>query len=146
MRLTFLPFTVCTKFLCSVTLCNTSFLTRSVNWSSPSFFSTTFRNFPNISDLLSQVSRFQHHMNLYYKYNTLLVSSLHVGPNMLVKRATWCAVNSAWTGLGSNPILHVKRPATKGLSHCTITAVPSFISLIAHRMCHHVGTDLSSGV
>jgi hypothetical protein len=31
------------------------------NWSSPSLSSTTFQNFTGISDLLSEVSNFQHH-------------------------------------------------------------------------------------
>ena len=31
------------------------------NWSSLSFSNTTFQNFPGISDLLSEVSKFQHH-------------------------------------------------------------------------------------
>jgi len=31
------------------------------------FSSTTFRNFPGISDLLSEVFRFQHHKMLYHK-------------------------------------------------------------------------------
>ena len=31
------------------------------NWSSPSFYSTTLRNLPGILDLLSKLSKFQHH-------------------------------------------------------------------------------------
>jgi hypothetical protein len=44
-----------------LTLCNTfSFLTRSVQMISLSFSSTTLQNFPDISDLLFEVSKFQH--------------------------------------------------------------------------------------
>ena len=42
------------------------------NLSSPSFSSTTFQKFPGISDLLSEVSKFQHNTNLCSKYSTLL--------------------------------------------------------------------------
>jgi hypothetical protein len=38
------------------------------NWSSPSFYSTTFQNFPGISELLSEVSKFQHHTQLCSKF------------------------------------------------------------------------------
>ena len=46
------------------------------NWSSPSFSSTTFENFPGISDLLFEVSSFQHHKMLCSKCSTSLASSL----------------------------------------------------------------------
>jgi hypothetical protein len=49
------------------------------NWS-PSFYSTTFQNFPDISDLLFELSEFQHHMKLYSKCSILLVTSLNVSP------------------------------------------------------------------
>jgi hypothetical protein len=45
------------------------------NISSPSFPSTTFQNFPGTSDLLSEVSKLQHHTKLCTKYSTALVSS-----------------------------------------------------------------------
>jgi hypothetical protein len=48
-------------FLCSLTLSNTpSFLTLIYNWSFPSSSSTTFRDFPGVSDLLPEASKFQH--------------------------------------------------------------------------------------
>jgi hypothetical protein len=50
------------------------------NWSSPSFSSTTFQNFPGIYDILPEVSKFQHHTRLCSKRSTLLVSSLIVCP------------------------------------------------------------------
>ena len=48
------------------------------NISSPSFSSTTFQNFPGTSDLLSEVSKFQHHTKLCTKHSTTLVSSLKI--------------------------------------------------------------------
>jgi hypothetical protein len=45
-----------------LTLCNSSHFSHDrSNWSSPSFYSTTFHNFPGIFDLLSEVSKFQRH-------------------------------------------------------------------------------------
>ena len=41
--------------------------------------------FPGISDLLSEVSRFQHHTKMGPKCITLLFSSLNLSPNLLVK-------------------------------------------------------------
>ena len=56
-QLTFLFLISCRIFLCSLTLSNTSsFLTWSVQLSSLSFSSTTFQNFPGISDLLPEES------------------------------------------------------------------------------------------
>ena len=64
-QLTFLHFTVCRIFLCSLTVCNTSsFLTRS----SPAFYSTTFQNFPVLSYLLYKMSKFQHITQLCSKH------------------------------------------------------------------------------
>ena len=58
-------------FLSSLTLCNTSsFFMDRCSWSSPSFSSTTFQNFPCIPDLLSGVSKFYHHTKLYSKCMT----------------------------------------------------------------------------
>jgi len=76
-QLVFLLFIVCRIFIPSLILCNTSsYLTWSSNWS-PSFCSTAFQNFPGISDLLSEVSKFQHHTKLCSKCNTLLDPSLN---------------------------------------------------------------------
>ena len=48
----------CRIFLCSLTLSNTSSFSHDwSNWSSPSFSSTTFQNFPGISDLLPETSK-----------------------------------------------------------------------------------------
>jgi hypothetical protein len=48
------------------------------NWSSPSFSNARFQNFPRISDLLSEVSKFQHHIKLCSKCSTSLACSLHL--------------------------------------------------------------------
>ena len=50
------------------------------NWYSPSFCSTTFQNFHDISDLLSEVFKFQHHAKLCSKCSTFLDSTLHLCP------------------------------------------------------------------
>ena len=42
------------------------------NWSFPSSSSTTFKNFPGVSDLLTEASKFQHHIKLCSKCSTLL--------------------------------------------------------------------------
>jgi hypothetical protein len=81
-QLAFLLFIVCMIFLSSSTLCNTvrlHFSRDQSNWS-PFFSSTTFQNFPDTSDLLSEVSTFQHHIKLHSKCSTLLVSSLNLSP------------------------------------------------------------------
>ena len=56
------------------------------NWSSLSFSSTTFQNYPGISDRVSGVPKFQHHTKLYSKCSTVLVSSLHLTPLCRCKR------------------------------------------------------------
>ena len=78
-QLAFLLFGVCRMFLSSLTVRNTSsFFTQSVQLCSPSFPSTTFQNFPGISHLLSEMSKFQHHTVLCTKCSTCLVSSLNL--------------------------------------------------------------------
>ena len=47
------------------------------NWTSPSFSSTTFQNFPGISDLLSEMSKVQHHTKLCSKCSISLASYLN---------------------------------------------------------------------
>jgi hypothetical protein len=42
--------------------------------------STTFKNFPAISGLLSEVPKFQHRLKVYSKFSNVLVSSLHLSP------------------------------------------------------------------
>jgi hypothetical protein len=48
------------------------------------FSRTTFQNFPGISDLLSEVTKFQHHTKLCSKYSSLLVSSLTVSLRIML--------------------------------------------------------------
>ena len=61
------------------------------NWSFPSFSSTTFQNFPVISDLLSQLPKFQQHTNICSKCSSLLVSSFIFSP------ICWWRESSYWT-------------------------------------------------
>jgi len=48
------------------------------NWSSPPFSVTTFENFPDISDLLSDLSKFQHHTKLCSRCSNLLESFVNL--------------------------------------------------------------------
>jgi len=65
-------------FLSSLTPCNSaSFFTQVVQLI---LSSTTFQNFPRISDLISDVCKFQHHTKLCSKCSILLVSSLNLSP------------------------------------------------------------------
>jgi hypothetical protein len=73
------------------------------NWSSPSFSSTTFQNFPDIYDLFSEVSKFRHHTKPCSKCSTLLVSSLSLSPFCWWKEpSTLCigAQKSEWRHWG----------------------------------------------
>ena len=66
----------CRIFLCSLTLSNTPYFSHDQsNWSFPSSSSTTFQNFPGVSDLLPEASKFQHHIKLCSKRSTSLASS-----------------------------------------------------------------------
>ena len=80
-QLAFLLFTVCIysspPWLC-VTLPH--FSHDLSNWSSPSFSSTIFQNFPRIADLLYEVSKIQLHTMLCSKCSTSLVSPLNLSP------------------------------------------------------------------
>jgi hypothetical protein len=63
-------------FLSSLTFYNTSsFLTRSVQLIFSILLQHYFKNFPGISDLFSEVSKFHHHTKLHSKCNFLLVPS-----------------------------------------------------------------------
>jgi len=56
--------------LSSLTLCDTYFSHDRSHYSSPSFYSTKFQNFPGISDMPCEVSKFQHHTKLCCKCST----------------------------------------------------------------------------
>ena len=73
-QLSVLIFTVCKISLSLLTPCNIlfNFSHDQPNWSSPSFSSTSFQNFPGISYLLSEQSSFQHHSKLCSKHNICL--------------------------------------------------------------------------
>jgi len=69
--------TECRIFPSCLTLSNaSSFLTRWVQM----IFSILLQHFPGISDLLSTVSKFQHHTELYSNCSILLASSLNFSP------------------------------------------------------------------
>ena len=88
---TFLLFTVCGTFLSTLTLrIISSLLIRSVKVISPILLQHHIQNFPGISDLLSELFRFQHHTKLCSKCNTLLVSSLHLSPICRWKESSSC--------------------------------------------------------
>ena len=74
-QLTFCLLISCRIFLCSLTLILLHFSHGQSKWSFPSFSSTTFRNFPDVSDLLLEASKFQHHIKLCSKCSTSLASS-----------------------------------------------------------------------
>jgi len=77
-QLDFLLFTVCTILVSPLTIYNiSSFLTRLVQLMSPSF-SSTFQNFPGISDLLSELSNSQPQTKLCSTRSNLLTSSIHI--------------------------------------------------------------------
>ena len=64
-------------FFSSFALCETSFLTWLVQLI---FSSTTFQKLSNISDLLSEASKFQHHTKLCSSCSNLLAASLNISP------------------------------------------------------------------
>jgi hypothetical protein len=63
-----LLFMVCMILLSFLTLCSTYFLSDRTNWLPPHISRTTFQNFPGISDLLSKLSKFQHHTKFVLKF------------------------------------------------------------------------------
>jgi len=79
-QLAFLLYIACGTFLSSLTPCNTlNFSHDRYSWS-PSFSSNTFQNFPGISRLLSQVSKFQCDTKLCFIHSTSLISSPRLSP------------------------------------------------------------------
>jgi len=66
-RLPFLYFILCRIFPSSLTLCKTLFSHERSKWFYTSFSRNTFQNFPVISDLLFEVSKFQRHINVCSK-------------------------------------------------------------------------------
>jgi len=78
----------CRIFLCSLTLTLLHFSHDRSNWSSPSFSSTTFHNFPGISDLLSEASKFQHHTKPCSKCSILLVY-IYIYIYIYIRRSQW---------------------------------------------------------
>ena len=72
------------------TLCNTSFLTQSVQLIFSIFFCTTFQSFSPIFDLLSEVSKSQYHTKLCSKCSILLISFLYLIPICWLKEPSPC--------------------------------------------------------
>ena len=70
----FLLFTVCRIFPSFLALCSTSSFLTLLVWRSQYLSSTLFQNFPSISFLLPEVSKFQRHTKLCPKCCTLLVN------------------------------------------------------------------------
>ena len=75
----------CRIFLCSLTLSNLHFSHDRSNWSSPSFSSTTFQNFPGVSDLLPEASKFQHHIKLCSKCKTIICQNSIIRTSALLQ-------------------------------------------------------------
>jgi hypothetical protein len=92
-QLDFFPFIVCRIAYPPPFFVLLHFSHEPSNWSSPSLSSTTFQNFPGISELLSAVSKFQHHIQLWSKCSTVLVSSLNLRP------VCWWKEPSCWIPL-----------------------------------------------
>ena len=94
-------FILCRIFLSSSTLRSIHLSHVLSSWSSPSFSSTTFENFSVVSDLISEVSKFQHHSKVCSTFRTSLVSSLNLNP--IFRRKAFLLLNATILYL----ILHV---------------------------------------
>jgi hypothetical protein len=85
----FILFSECMIFLSYLTLCNSSFLTWSVQLISPYFSNTTFQNCPGPPHLLPEVSKFRHHIKLCYKCGTISASHLNSLPQINIFLRRW---------------------------------------------------------
>jgi hypothetical protein len=65
----------------------------------------TFRNFPGISDLLSKVSKFQHHTKPFSKCSALLVSTVKLSPMCWRKRVSYLLNAALWRIAMRNAVL-----------------------------------------
>jgi len=84
-------------FLSSLTLYNTSFLTRSYSWSSPHFSSTTIHNYPGICNLLSEVSYvYSTIQSCTPLCSTLLVSFINLNPVCSTKESSCWMLLVPW--------------------------------------------------
>ena len=75
------------------------------NWSSLSFTSTTFQNFPSISDPLSEVSKFQYHKKLCSTFITSLVCSSNWSPICWWKSSSSSPPPYSWISAFASAIL-----------------------------------------
>ena len=93
-QLTFLLYIVCSVFPLPASL---HLPHDRSNWSSPSFSSTTFRNFQCTFDLLPATTKFQHRTKLCSKCSTLLVSSSNLSSIFWWTESPSCAMlNLPW--------------------------------------------------
>jgi hypothetical protein len=76
-QLTFLLLILCRTHLSSLTHITLSFSRDRSSWSIPSLFSTIFQNFPGISNLVSEISKFQRHTKLRSECTTSLAHVLN---------------------------------------------------------------------
>ena len=115
---------------------------------SPSFSSIIFQNFPSISDLLSQVTKLQHHRKLCSKCSTSIDPSSSFQPSLQVKRIffwLYCFTVNPQTDTLTNS--HKVRPSdppiifpppslrAQYLSQHDDRSWP-LINYLAYRVCH----------
>jgi len=109
-QLAFLLYIACGILPSSLTPHNTLHFSHDrSNWS-PSFSSNTFQNFPDISYLLSEVSKFQHNMKLCFICSTLLASSSRLSPicwwkSFLLVECCFCHGNPGFNSLCTSCII-----------------------------------------
>ena len=131
----FFFFIVCRIFLSSLPLVTLlHFSHDQSNRSSPFFSNTTFQNFPGISDLLSKMSKFQHHTKLCSKCSTVLVYSLNLSPicwwkRLLFSESCFCHGNPGFNFLSSAcctvqvtcpPNLNSSNPSIASMVRCVV--------------------------
>ena len=79
------------------------------SWSCPYSSSTTFQNFPGISDLLSEMSKFQYHTTLFSRCSTLLVSSINLSPVYWLKGCSCWKLLLPWQSWFSFHVYMLRR-------------------------------------
>jgi hypothetical protein len=119
--LAFQVFVICKKLLSYLTLYNIHCWYDQHRWYPPFFSSSTFQNFSFISDLLSTVSKIQHHTKLFSKCSILLVSSLHFSQFAGEKNCYFMNVAFAMANLDLNLLVNLVSfiMLTKSLKYST---------------------------
>ena len=118
-------------------------------WSSPSFSSTTFQNFPGISDLPSEVFTFQHHTKLYSKCSISAIQFTGETSLLLVEccfcqgnpgcnsTCTACTICCNATQIASIQfVIDDQSDATFGLLICNQSALHVSGDVFAHHQEH----------